>query len=91
MESNFALQWNNLLKMTSERPYVFRTRLERLLLKTITFANLTGNDILKAVCINTKNKLNYISDQSNHTADGILRSFIVLKDDMESIYKLVAN
>jgi len=90
MLNEYAVQWQTLLNMSKERPYVFRTRLERLLLKTIKYATCTADNGLKELCISMKNKLSYLSDQSNHTSDGTLRSYIVLKDDMEAIYQMIA-
>jgi hypothetical protein len=34
-----------------------------------------------------EDKIKYISDQSNQTSDGELRSYLILKDDIEKIEK----
>lgn len=78
-------EWNNILMLENSSPYVFRTRLERALNHTVRYANSEKDEQLLGACKLMVHKLQYISDQSNQTADGCLNSFIVLKQDMLSI------
>lgn len=40
---------------------------------------------LQQLCEKLEHKLAFISDQSNQTSDGELRSYLILKEDMEQI------
>lgn len=73
---------NEILLLEKASPYVFRTKLERVLNHTIKYANCENDNQLLEACKSIVNKLKYISDQSNQTSDGCLNSFIVLKQDM---------
>ena len=73
---------SNLLDLEKARPYVFRTRLERVLLKVSNFASTASMTDLKIDCENLRDKLHYISDHSNQTSDGTLKSFTLLKQDI---------
>lgn len=82
---------SDILKLRQSRPYVFRTRLERALERTLYFAtNSSRTDILN-LCSQIKEKLNYISDQSNQTSDGTLKSFTFLEDDIENLLGQLQN
>lgn len=89
MKSSYEKKWEELLSQKKATPYVFRTRLERLLLQTISYANKIQNKKLENQCNDVRNKLEFISDQSNHTSDGVLRSYIVLEEDMNKILQEV--
>lgn len=78
-------EWSNILALEKSSPYVFRTRLERVLNHTIRYANSVKNEQLLEICKLVIHKLQYISDQSNQTSDGCLNSFIILKQDMLKI------
>lgn len=84
------LEWEQIINSKSVRPYLFRTRLERTLLKTIRYAKEIHNPELERCCKTTQEKMDYITDKSNNTSDGTLRSYIVLKDDLINIYETVS-
>lgn len=80
---------SQLLESSRVRPYVFRTRLERTLIRASHFANNIGNSEIKESCRTIKEKLRFCSDQSNHGTDGTLASYSLLKEDIEGLRNLV--
>ena len=80
---------NELLKSSNIRPYLFRTRFERNMLRTLNYANETGNTELYEVTNKSLKKLKFITDKSNTTSCGMLRSYVLLEDDMRQILSLV--
>lgn len=89
--TNFLAQkeLKNLLQSGNSRPYIFRTRLERTIERVQYLAEIENNQDIKTRCLNLKNKLNFISDQSNQTSDGTLRSFSYLKKDIVEVLELI--
>ena len=85
MRENMNELWYDLGKMNKVRPYVFKTRLNRAILRTKRYADEKSDVSLKLLCDQLEMRMKYISDQSNQTSDGELRSFLVLKDDIEKI------
>ncbi len=79
---------SNLQKLiVSEKtsPYVFRTRLERILYEinhnSILFKNIKIINLYDSIMI----KLKCLSDQSNQTPDGTLNSYLFLKNDLNEL------
>lgn len=85
MKKEMKIIWEELKTMNKVRPYVFKTRLNRAILKTKRYGQEENDVSLISLCEQLEQKLRYISDQSNQTSDGELRSFLVLKDDIEKI------
>lgn len=81
----------DIIKLKKARPYTFRTRLERALVRITVLADTYSNEDLKVNCLDLKNKLGYISDHSNQTSDGTLKSFIHLEPEIEKIYRKVSS
>jgi hypothetical protein len=81
----------NLLTLKDSRPYVFRTRLERTLERVYKYSDNEGFTKMRDLCLEIKSKLNYISDQSNQTSDGSLKSFLFLESDIKKLLKLHLN
>ncbi|MCX7572029.1 hypothetical protein OS242_19005 [Tumebacillus sp. DT12] len=81
---------DTVLESGNLRPYVFRTRLERVLVR-ITALLEDNNKKAEVVskCNDIRRKLNYISDKSNQTPDGTLNSYIFLKGEIESLKQMV--
>lgn len=77
--------WQQLERMNRVRPYVFKTRINRAIKKTKLYGKECKNDLLCKLCDQIEEKMLYISDQSNQTTDGQLRSFLVLKKDIHEI------
>lgn len=90
MKKDLCQEWDRILLLEKSSPYVFRTRLERVVNHTVRYADSESNNMLLNMCKNVRNKLQYISDQSNQTSDGCLNSYIVLKTDMVSIRDLLS-
>lgn len=72
-------------------PYIFRTRLERALMRASILADEKGLTKLKKESEEIKEKLNYISDHSNQTSDGTLNSYLYLHSDLQTIYETVCS
>lgn len=85
MKERINNEWYSILQLEKSSPYVFRTRLERVIKHTIKYASSENNLILVEACKNIVEKMNCISDQSNMTSDGCLNSFLVLREDMMHI------
>lgn len=85
MKEKLNQEWSNILLLEKTSPYVFRTKLERVINHTIKYANYENDNQLLEVCKLIIHKLKYISDQSNQTSDGCLNSFVVLKQDMLAV------
>ena len=79
--------WGNLLQDNKVRPYVFKTRLQRAIVETKKYCEEKNERELWTHIEELEDKIKYISDQSNQTSDGELRSYLILKDDIEKIEK----
>ena len=75
-------EWKALILESKSSPYVFRTRLERIIHHTKRYTEVNNDKILEKKCNEILEKLKYISDQSNQTSDGHLNSFVILKDNI---------
>lgn len=82
-----ALQ--QLLLDSRTRPFLFRTRFERTMIKVQSLAKTTGDVVLEDCAKAAIAKMRSIVDKSNCTADGILTSFIVLKPDISNVIELL--
>lgn len=77
-----------LIDNSNLKPFLFRTRLERTLIKTMKYSECIDNNLF---CFANRclNKLKNICDKSNMTSDGRLRSYCLLYDDLTKIYSLL--
>ena len=87
---NIQNELNGLLELSNTRPYVFRTRFDRVLEKLQLISQKEIRTDIEKQCLKIKEKMMYISDQSNQTSDGTLKSFVILKGDIENLLKLVS-
>lgn len=78
-------EWESILSLEKSSAYLFRTRLQRTIKHTLKYAKKESNTNLELKCNEIMEKLRYISDHSNQTSTGSLNSFLVLKNDMNSI------
>lgn len=85
MQKTMTTIWDELMEMSKCRPYVFKTRLQRAIIQTRKYSVEENNGRLMELCQQLEEKLRFISDQSNQTSDGELRSFLVLREDMLKI------
>jgi hypothetical protein len=86
-------QLDEIIESSSSRPYIFRTRLERLIIRLTFFesgVNLDQRDVILNICNSIKNKINYISDKSNQNSDGELNSYGFFKDDLLKLKSLIS-
>lgn len=79
----------NALFNLKNRPYLFRTRLERILIRLEAQAKELNDENVLSLCSELMDKLKCISDKSNQTADGTLKSFIYLKEDLINLNKKI--
>lgn len=82
MRKNLVQEWSKILLLEKTSPYVFRTRLERTIKHTLNYAEKEKDEQIVSRCKGLLEKLQYISDQSNQTADGSLNSYRVLKKEL---------
>lgn len=80
---------NALLKEPQMRPFLFRTRFERAMIKTKVLAQETNDCVLENCASDSLLKIRSIVDKSNNTSDGILRSFVILEPDIKKIIKML--
>jgi hypothetical protein len=92
-EISMTEELNAVLKSGKLRPYIFRTRLERALIRISTFTNSSNETILKeeviTMCEAIREKIRYISDKSNQSPDGTLNSFNYLEGDIRKLAQLI--
>lgn len=79
----------DLLNNCQAKNYLFRTRLERCLVKTKTYGKRYSLSEIIKQAKNLENKLLYICDSSNVTSSGNARSFEILKDDINILKHLI--
>lgn len=79
----------SLLEDSKARPFLFRTRFERTMIKLHSFARLVNDNMLEAEALNSLNKMRSIVDKSNSTSDGVLRSFVILEDDIRALLNMI--
>lgn len=78
-----------LLTESDTRPFLFRTRFERTMLRTIKYAEAENNYELCDLAKKALFKMKEIVDKSNTTADGQLRSFILLEEDISQLINYI--
>ena len=91
MKNNLFQEWSKILLLEISSPYIFRTRLERTVKHTLNYTKKENDEQITRRCQGILEKLQYISDQSNQTADGCLNSYRVLKEDMLEIQELLCD
>lgn len=71
-----------LFDLKNRQPYLFRTRLERTLVRLEEQAKKQNDIEMLEFCYEIMTKLNCISDKSNQTPEGTLKSFLLLEEDL---------
>lgn len=86
-KGNYTITSNLQKLLVSEKasPYVFRTRLERILYELEHDLIFSENIKVINLCSSIKMKLKCLSDQSNQTPDGTLNSYLFLKNDLNEL------
>ena len=90
MRKNLVQEWSKILLLEKTSPYVFRTRLERTIKHTLNYAEKEKDEQIVSRCKGLLEKLQYISHQSNQTADGSLNSYRVLKKELLEMEELLS-
>jgi len=78
-------------KYNKSRPYLFRTRLERVLNRIIRQSEKKQDQYVHDFAVDMKEKLRCLSDQSNQSTDGTLKSYDFLKNDIYELYSMIHN
>lgn len=86
LKDNISAEFTELLSQNNVKPYIFKTRLERLLTRASTYATQQSRHDIVAEIEEIEAKIKYISDQSNQAPDGTLKSFSFLESDLKSLY-----
>lgn len=86
--NNLLEQLSNLLTLKKSTPFLFRSRFERAMHQGINFYKDFKPSIAKEFEF-TLNKLKFISDNSNMTSDGSLKSYLVLSNDIKKLLKII--
>jgi hypothetical protein len=84
-----ALEIEKLLELSKASPYVFRTRLERVLYKINHNSAYSQDSDVVSKCNSIGIKLKCLSDQSNQTPDGTLNSFLFLEKDLVELLSVI--
>lgn len=72
------------------RPFLFRTRFERTMIRLLAYADKTQQPQLHALAEHSLNKIRAIVDKSNTTATGELYSHSLLIDDIQTMLRYIA-
>lgn len=72
----------SLLESSNIRPFLFRTRFERCMIRLSAYAKETQQLELYDLAANSLRKIKEIVDKSNTTVDGELRSYTILAGDI---------
>ena len=73
------------------RPYLFRTRFERTMIKLQILASECLDKDLEKLATDSLRKIRSIVDKSNSTSDGVLRSYTILEPDIENMLEILQN
>ena len=71
------------------RPFLFRTRFERNMIRLSAYAKDTHQPELYTLATHSLNKIRAIVDKSNTTADGGLHSYNLLIGDIQEILSYI--
>lgn len=86
---NSIYDLNMLLETKDGHPYLFRTRLERALIRIEEYAKKRNDVEILEFCYEIITKLNCISDKSNQTPEGTLKSFTLLEKDLLKLRQML--
>lgn len=90
-KQNLINALNQLICTPNMRPFLFRTRFERNMIRLISYAKELHHEDLLDLAQSSLDKMRNIIDKSNTTSDGILRSYTLLQDDMERMLFYLQN
>lgn len=79
-----------LMNNPNTRPFQFRTRYERTMIKLQSLAKAMGNEDLERDAISSLDKMRHIVDKSNSTSDGVLRSFSILAPEIKKFIEILS-
>lgn len=86
---NLVAELENTVQYSKIKPFIFRTRLERVLNRIISYSKSENNITVLKQAEEIKQKFLCLSDQSNISVDGTLKSYEFMKDDIEKLNKLI--
>lgn len=79
----------DLINTPNMRPFLFRTRFERNMIRILKYAQETNRKELYNLAEEALGKMREIVDKSNTTVDGELRSHSLLENDMKAILNIL--
>lgn len=82
--------FEDLLSTPPQRAYLFRTRCERSFIGVSSYADQIGDETLKTLADNSRQKLIDAVDKSISMSDGMLRSYKMLSEDIKQIITYLA-
>jgi len=89
LKETITTEFADLLSENNVKPYIFRTRLERLLTRASAYAKQQSRQDIVAEIEEIEDRIKYISDQSNQAPDGTLKSFTFLESELKSLYSSI--
>lgn len=89
-KSSLQESLNLLATKPNMRPFLFRTRFERTMVRLLAYTDETQLPQLHALAEHSLNKIRAIVDKSNTTATGELYSHSLLIDDIQTMMRYIA-
>lgn len=89
IDKQVVLKSFNKLSECKNKNYLFRTRLERILIKVKKYGDVNNESDIVESANKIESKLNYICDSSNVTSNGNSMSFELLKEDIDSLKNMI--
>lgn len=80
-----------LLATPNMRPFLFRTRLERSMIRLISYAKETNQPKLAQISENTRDKLRLMSNRSAASSEGVLQIYAFLQKDIENVLETLKH
>ena len=81
----------SLINNPTMRPFLFRTRFERSMIRVSKYALETDQSELYNLATCALDKMHSIVDKSNTTGDGVLLSYCLLVDDMKKVLNYISE
>ncbi|WP_147423884.1 hypothetical protein [Cohnella endophytica] len=91
MDNQLLLQqFDELLDSGQRGAYVFRTRLERTMIRVLSqHEQLPNGESIFSLCNSINDRISYISDRSYQSPDGILSTYNYFRKDIQTLKQLL--
>ena len=90
-KQNLEKALDQLICTPNMRPFLFRTRFERSMIRLVSYAEELHQEDLLHLAQSSLDRMKAIIDKSNTTSDGTLRSYTLLQDDMRRMLAYLQN